>query len=809
MGHNDKSVSEKSKVQVEQLRNIVDPIVFEFETTEEVPALSTIIGQERGTAVMRFGLQVNKAGYNIYVSGIPGTGKTTFSKSIIQDMGEDEVELFDWCYVYNFTNSYKPKMLKLPVGIGNKLKKDMEALLESMLIEVPRAFSEESYQKERATIIRQYKEKSNSVFDRLNELAKQYDFVIRQSGSGFMTIPVRDGDPMSEQEYKQLSDDELTAIKKKSSELEVKVFEFTNEFRAIETEMYKTIEQLDHRVALAAIGYRMEGLRNKYRNCQNVVDYLLVVQDDILKNVNDFLPQQQKEHALGDVLGSQAQSDFTVKYQVNVLVDHSETKGVPVIIADNPTFYNMIGKVEYENRMGMMTTDFTKIKPGYLHEANGGYMLIQAKDIMSKNHAWEALKRALATEKLKIENIGEHTGLVTTTSLNPDAIPLQVKVILIGNQELYQMLHFYDEDFSTLFKIKADFDVEMDYTLENMSRLASFIHTHCKEHELLHFDCSAVAKMVEYSSRLVGHQQKLSTRFNKIVEIIYEADTWAKLENARLVTANIINKTIVENEYRYNLLAEKTQKRIIENDILIETEGANVGQVNGLAVYSTGQYTFGKPSRITATTFVGRHGIINIESASELSGNLHNKGVYILSGYLGEKFAQTYPLALTAYLTFEQSYGDIDGDSASSTELYALLSSLADVPIKQSLAVTGSVNQKGEIQPIGGVNEKIEGFFDVCQKIGLTGEQGVIIPHQNVKNLMLKTHVVEAVQKNMFHIYAIKTIEEGIEILTGMRAGQYQTFGTFEENTVYRKVADKLQYYVKMSTNLQIENNHH
>lgn len=803
------SISEKSKVQVEKLRNIVDPTVFEFETTEEVPVLSTIIGQERGTAVMRFGLQVNKAGYNIYVSGIPGTGKTTFSKSIIQDIGEKDVNLFDWCYVYNFDNSYKPKMLKLPVGKGNKLKKDMEALLESMLTEIPRAFSDENYQKERATIIRQYKEKSNSIFERLNELAKQYDFVIRQSGSGFMTIPVRDGEPMSEQEYKQLPNDEHTVIKKKSSELEVKVVEFTNEFRTIETEMHETIEQLDHRVALASIGYRMQRLRNKYRDCQNVVAYLQVVQEDILKNVNDFLPQQQKENALEDILASQKQKDFTIKYQVNVLVDHSETKSVPIIIADNPTFYNMVGKVEYENRMGMMATDFTKIKPGYLHEANGGYMIIQAKDIISKNHAWEALKRALATEKLTIENIGEHTGLITTTSLNPDAIPLQVKIILIGNLELYQMLHFYDEDFSKLFKIKADFDVEMDYTLENMSRLASFIHTHCKEHELLHFDRSAVAKMVEYSSRLVGHQQKLSTRFNKIVEIIYEADTWAKLQKAPLVSANIIDKTIVENEYRYNLLAEKMQKSITEKDILIETDGASVGQVNGLAVYSTGQYTFGKPSRITATTFVGRHGIINIESESELSGNLHNKGVYILSGYLGEKFAQKYPLALTAYLTFEQSYGGVDGDSASSTELYALLSSLADVPIKQSLAVTGSVNQKGEIQPIGGVNEKIEGFFDICQKNGLTGEQGVIIPHQNVKNLMLKAHVVKAVQHNKFHIYAIKTIEEGIEILTGMQAGQHQAVGTFEEDTVYRKVADKLQYFVKMSTNLQTGENHH
>lgn len=394
------------------------------------------------------------------------------------------------------------------------------------------------------------------------------------------------------------------------------------------------------------------------------------------------------------MLSSKQQSDFTVKYQVNLLVDHSETSGAPVITADNPTFYNLIGRVEYENRMGMMATNFTKIKPGFLHEANGGYIIIQARDILTKSYAWEGLKRALHTRKLAIDNIGEHAGLMTTTSLNPDAIPLDVKVIIIGNREIYQMLHFYDEDFSKLFKIKADFDVEMDYNVENMSRLASFIHTHCKENDLLHFDREAVAKMVEYSSRIAGHQEKLSTQFNHIVEIIYEADTWAKMEGASCVTADLVVKTISENEYRSNLIAEKMQEQIAEQHILIATDGSTVGQVNGLAVYSTGQYMFGKPSRITATTFVGRNGVVNIESKSKLSGNIHNKGVYILSGYLGEQFAQTHPLALTANLTFEQSYGGVDGDSASSTELYALLSSLADVPIDQGLAVTGSVNQK-------------------------------------------------------------------------------------------------------------------
>lgn len=801
MGSEQHSLKQRAEVHIDDLRKIVDPTIFEFQTTEEVPELNTIIGQERGSTVMRFGLQVQKAGYNIYVSGIPGTGKTTFTHSIINEIAKKDVELFDWCYVYNFSNSYKPKSLQLPVGYGKRLQEDMEKLVENMLTDIPAAFNEEAYQTERASIVREHKEASRKVFERLNELAKSHGFVVRQSSSDYISIPLdEEGKPMSEEQYKSLSEEELSEIKAKSADLEVEVLKFSKEFQDVEEQTEKKIEQLDEQVALNAIGHRIEKMRNSYADCQAVLDYLQEVEDDILKNVSDFLVDDEDQHPLNALLSSKQQSDFTVKYQVNLLVDHSETSGAPVITADNPTFYNLIGRVEYENRMGMMATNFTKIKPGFLHEANGGYIIIQARDILTKSYAWEGLKRALHTRKLAIDNIGEHAGLMTTTSLNPDAIPLDVKVIIIGNREIYQMLHFYDEDFSKLFKIKADFDVEMDYNVENMSRLASFIHTHCKENDLLHFDREAVAKMVEYSSRIAGHQEKLSTQFNHIVEIIYEADTWAKMEGASCVTADLVVKTISENEYRSNLIAEKMQEQIAEQHILIATDGSTVGQVNGLAVYSTGQYMFGKPSRITATTFVGRNGVVNIESKSKLSGNIHNKGVYILSGYLGEQFAQTHPLALTANLTFEQSYGGVDGDSASSTELYALLSSLADVPIDQGLAVTGSVNQKGEIQPIGGVNEKIEGFFEVCEQAGLTGSQGVLIPHQNVKNLMLKRHVVDAIKTGMFHIYAVKTIEEGIELLTGMKAGTKSEEGHYEVDTIFHKVATKLKQYLDHAT---------
>lgn len=795
MANGEYSIKERARVQTEQLRKTVDSSVFEFETTEEVPELTNVIGQERGMAVMRFGLQVKKQGYNLYVAGIPGTGKTTFTNALMDEIAADDVELFDYCYVNNFTNSYKPKMLQLPVGIGKSLQADMDKLVENAMTDIPNAFNEENYQKERAAIMREYKQKNNEVAGRLSELAKTYGFAIRQSSSGFISVPLKDGEPMSEEEYKKLPDDELAVIKEESSKLEEKVVEFSNEFEEVEEEMHFAMEELVEKVALTAIGHLIEKLRDKYQTCQNVLEYLEAVQADILKNVNDFLPKEEEKNPLQAMMASRQETDFTIKYRVNLLVDNSETKGAPVVTADNPTFYNMVGKVEYENRMGMMSTNFTKIKPGFLHEANGGYMIIQAKDILSKSYAWEALKRALDTKKLRIENIGEHTGLMTTTSLSPDAMPLNVKVILIGNSQLYQLLHYYDEDFSKLFKIKADFDVEMDYNMENISRLASFIHTHSVEHDLLHFNKEAVARLVEYSTRLAGHQEKLSTRFNQIVEIIYEADSWAKLAKQSIVTASIIDKTLAENEYRNNLIAEKMQEQIKEKDILIDTSGSVIGQVNGLAVYSTGQYIFGKPSRITATTYLGKKGIINIESESKLSGNIHNKGVYILSGYLGEKFAQRHPLALTANITFEQSYGGVDGDSASSTELYALLSSLADVPIDQGLAVTGSVNQKGEVQPIGGVNEKIEGFFTVCKEAGLTGRQGVLIPQQNIKNLMLKPHVVEAIQAGDFHIYSVRTIEEGIEILTNMPAGKQNTKGLFEKGTLYERVQQKLKTY--------------
>lgn len=795
----------KVKAQValtyDKLKRTVDPAQFSFETTENLPDLTSIVGQERGRTVMNFGLNVNQVGYNMYIAGLPGTGKSTFTHKLVKEFADKETTLYDWCYVYNFKDNYRPNVLQLPVGMGRELKQDMEDFVQNLKADIPRAFSEESYKKEKQAIIQDFQERTNQIFQELNKIAEQEGFVIRQSGSGFITIPIVDGRPLTEEAYRRLDEEQMKIIDEKTAKIQEKVMEFTSAIRELEKETKEMLENLDNKVALAAAGYHIDGLKEKYASCQNVIDYLEEVQEDILINIGDFLHDDEQEmNPLQEMFRKSKSNNFPLKYEINLLVDNTETKGAPVVIADNPTYYNLVGKVEYESRMGIMSTNFSKIKPGFLHQANGGYLIIQAKDILTKSFAWDALKRALLTQKIQIENIGEHSGLIATTSLNPEPIPLDVKVIMIGNLDLYQLLYYYDEDFGKLFKIKADFDVEMDYTQENMKRLASFIHTHCNEHNLRHFDRTAVAKVIEFSMRLAGHQNKLSTRFNQLVEIIYEADTWAKMMGDDLVTEKHVRKAIDEREYRFNLYEEKIQESIQEGTILIDTEGAKVGQVNGLAVYNLGQYSFGKPTRITATTFMGQSGIVNIERESKMSGKIHNKGVYILSGYLGNTFAQEHPLSLTAHIAFEQSYSGVDGDSASSTELYAILSSLANVPIDQGIAVTGSVNQKGEIQPIGGVNEKIEGFYNVCKSKGLTGKQGVLIPYQNVKNLMLNDEVVTAVKEGKFHIYAIKTIEEGIEILTGIPAGKKRQDGTFEPGTVYARVAEQLKKYAELAS---------
>ncbi len=783
----------------EQLKKHFEHNGLEFETTLDIPPLEGIIGQERASRAMDFGLKVERQGYNIYVAGLIGTGRNSYSRSIVNSLAEGKPVPQDWCYVYNFEDPYQPLALSMPAGVGAKLKEDMNRLIDQLKKDIPKAFSGDDYNRNKARILQDFQEKTSQLMDELNRTAQEYGFEFKRSANGFVSVPLVGGKPVSEEDYRKLDGDALKEIEARNDQLQIRAVEIFNRIKELEQMAQDTIRELDEKIALSSVGYSIGEMKAKYRECDcpEILGFLDSVQKDIVENVDDFKGKEESKETVIPWLSKAQKTDNTFKYKINLLVDSSKLEHAPVVLETYPTYYNLVGKVEYENQLGVLTTNFTRIKAGALHRANGGYLIIQAKDILTNPYSWEAMKRALKTGEIAIENIAEQTGAVATSSLRPKPIPLGVKIIIIGSYEIYNLLYNLDEDFKKLFKIRADFDTDMDKDTGYVYKIAAFISKHCKEQNLRHFHRSAVARVVEYSSRLADHQNKLSTRFNELVEIIYEADTWAGMEDAGHVTADHVTKAIQEKVYRSNKYEKKIHEYIREGTILIDTEGEVAGQVNGLSVLDMGEYSFGRPSRITAVAYAGKKGVINIEREVKMSGSIHDKGVLILGGYLGNKFARRSPMSLTASIAFEQSYGGIDGDSASSAELYAILSCLSDVPIKQSIAVTGSVNQRGEIQPIGGVNQKIEGFFRVCREKGLTGEQGVMIPHQNVNNLMLDDEVIQAVAEGKFHIYPVRTIEEGIKILTGMPAGAADGEGVYPGGTLYHGVQQKLESFRK------------
>lgn len=777
----------------EELRYTVDPAQFEFETTESVPPLEGIIGQERAVRAMEFGLAIKRHGYNIFMTGLTGTGKISYAQTLINEVAGTESAPGDWCYVYNFENPGHPVAFSLPCGVGSRLTKDMEELVDSLKLEIPKAFDADDYEREKAEIFKAFQDTRSQLFEELTKMATEQGFVLKRASTGFVSVPLVDGKELSSEEFEALPEEEKEAFERKSSDLQLKAIQVIRKIQNAEKEMKEKTKGLENKIGLFAVGYLIDELKERYNQQESVVKYLSDVQKDILDNLNEFRGDEEDEAM--PIPWMRRKGDPGYKYRVNLVVDNKDMTGAPVIVETNPTYYNLVGRVEYENKMGMVTTDYTMIKAGSLLRANGGYIILQVRDVIANPGAWEGLKRVLKTREGCIENLGEQFGLLAMSSLRPQAIPVSVKVILIGNPYLYQALYHYDEDFRKLFKVKADFDTEMDASRENMTQMASFIATHSKREGVRHFDRTAVARLVEYSSRLADHQKKLSTRFNEIVEIIFEADAWAGLMGNDIVCGEHVKKAIDEKVYRSNTYEEKLQEYLDEGTILLDLDGAKVGQVNGLSVLNSGDYVFGRPSRITAVTYLGKQGIINIERETKMSGRIHDKGLLILSGYLAAMFAQDAPLSVSASLTFEQLYSGVDGDSASSTELYALLSSLSEYPIRQDIAVTGSVNQRGEIQPIGGATYKIEGFFKACKLKGLTGEQGVMLPVQNIKNLNLSDEVVDAVKEGKFHIHPVTTIEEGIEILTGVPAGSPNGSGEYPAGTVYGKVVEKLQHY--------------
>lgn len=786
-----------------QLKNSCSPSDFTFQSTAELTPLRGIIGQERAVKAFEFGLAVKMKGYNIYMSGPSGTGKTTYALNSTKKLAETEPVPMDWCYVYNFQNPMKPMAISFDAGIGKQFKDDMAEFVVQIRKDLSKAFLSEDYEKQKLVIVHSFEERQDEMFEKMSVLADEYDFMLKSMDSGIYFIPIVNGEPVEDENYDVLSEDEKTLIEKRNHSLREKIAPFMRQNHELQKECDKQVDELKHKVGMTAIGHHVEELLETYKMYERAVSYINDVQKDILDNLDQFMDEEQSNEdvlsALMPMLGKKQEEDVTLRYRVNLIVDHSQTQGAPVVATFNPTYNNLMGEIEYDSEFGSLTTDFMKIKSGLFHQANRGYLIVQAHDILSVPHAWEALRSVIKTKEINIDWIREMQGSTTAPVLKPEPIPIQFKVIMIGSEYSYYLLSECDEEFDKFFKIRADFDYEMPRTDENILKITQFIKEFVEREKTLEFDVSAICAIIEYSSRLVSCQDKLSTRFNHLAEILVESFTWAKLESATIITANHVHKAIYEKEQRMKLYEEKLDKMLDEDVIMIDTQGAEIGQINGLAVLDMGSYAFGTPSRITATTYVGKSGIVNIEKEARMSGHTHDKGVQIITGFLGQTYAQKFPMSLSCRVCFEQNYNGIDGDSASSTELYCIISSLSELPIRQNLAVTGSVNQKGEIQAIGGVTQKVEGFFKLCKKRGLIGNQGVIIPLSNVRELVLNDEVIEAVKAGVFHIYPITHIDEGIELLMGYPAGEKDEHGEFPANSVHGKVYAKLKVFAEAS----------
>ncbi|MEA3489781.1 MAG: ATP-binding protein [Candidatus Omnitrophota bacterium] len=788
------------KLKKDDLRKLCDSSIFPFKTTEDYEFEHEPLHQERGVSSIDFGLNVKYDGFNIFVCGAAGTGRNTQVNKAVNEIASTEKTPDDWIYVYNFTQEDEPVAMRLPAGRGIMLKKDMEELIEELQIEIPKAFESEDYETRKHDLLKEYKQKRDSALEDIEKKAYDEGFVLKQSATGVVLVPRAGDKAMSQEEYEKVSDEEKENIEKKKHELHIKIEQVLSEVRSMEKAAKMRIKELEREVALFSVKHVMDELRFKYREFEDIIEHLNHVQEDIINNIDIF--KEEEEQAQSGLFGMKGapRKNVFIKYQVNLLVDHRHSKGAPVIREPNPTYYNLLGRIEYMSHFGSMSTDFTMIAPGALHKANGGYLVLQAMDVLSSFMAWDALKRVIRNHEIKVEDINEQFRLISTTSLKPKPIPCDIKIIMIGPPWLYQLLYKFDEDFRKMFKIKADFDIEMDRDEDKIKKYAAFIKVRCEEEGLRHFERNAVAEVIEYGARLTHDQEKLSACFMYIADILRESDYWAGQDNAEYVEGQHVKKAIHEKIYRSNLIEEKIIELIDKNVLMIDVTGSVAGQVNGLAVIDIGEYMFGKPSRITARTYMGKKGVVDIERQVKMGGNIHSKGVLILSGYFGEKFAQDSPLNFSASICFEQSYDGIEGDSASSTEAYCLLSSLSGAAINQSIAVTGSMNQHGFIQPVGGINEKIEGFYHVCRTKGLTGKQGVIIPALNVKHLMLKDEVVDAVKKGKFHIWAISTVDEGIEILTGIKTGKKDKKGKYPRGTINYLVDKKLREYSQKSS---------
>lgn len=780
-----------SSLPTDQLRRACDPATLNFKTTAELSPASDIIGQPRGTQAIEFGIDIDSPGYNIFVLGEEGTGRTTAIGRFLRERAARRPVPQDWMYVNNFAEPHKPRALNLPAGMGSTLRDDMEALVELLKHNLPQAFEQEAYLEARSQIRRNYETERDALYQTLQAKAGASGLTILRSPSGWVIAPVRDGKPISPEDFDALSPDARQAVDSARRQLEGDLEEALRAGQLLEKTTKGALRTLDQQVAASVVDPRIDELKKKYIDYAETVLYLGQVRRDIVEHVEDFIPGADSDSG-----ESEPKPNFR-KFSVNLVVDHRRTQGAPVVVELNPTYSKLLGRIEYEARLGTLVTDFTLIKTGALHSANGGYLVLRAHDVFFEPMAWDALKRSLLSGYVRTEDIHARGGMYAPTkTLDPEPIPLDLKVVLVGPPQVYYDLYEFDDGFSSLFKVKADFAHDMPRTLETERQYAAFVAARCREEKLRPFERSAVARVIEFGARAAGDQHKLSVRFGAVTDLLREANFWAAKAGRELVTAEDVRAALGAKIYRSGKLGDSQRERILEGSVFIDTQGAVVGQVNALTLLDPGDYAFAVPARITARTFVGHGGIAHLDRDTNLAGPFHNKGLLTLASYFNATYASQRSLSFSAQLTFEQNYGNVEGDSASAAELCALLSSLSGYAIKQSFAMTGSVNQKGDIQPIGAVNEKIEGFFAICEARGLTGAQGVIIPASNVRDLMLNEDVIAAVTAGQFHIYSVTTVDQAIELLTGVAAGVRKN-GRWPEHSLHAGVLKRLRELAK------------
>ena len=779
------------KLTADQARNTCSPASLGFESTKTLEAAPTIIGQKRALQALEFGLEIRNSGFNVYAAGLPGTGKMTAISGFLERVAKDKETPDDWCYVHNFNDSYRPKSLMLKAGTAVRFQRDVRKLVETSQVDIRKAFESEEYSKRRDQRSQVFNERREELFNELNQVAHENSFALQISPMGIVLVPLKDGKPLTEQEVLGLSPEVKQELTKRNELIQGQVKEAMSQIRNWDREIREQVENMDREVVQFILHPQIDELERKYGDSPGVLEYLKSMESDIVANRDLF--RSTPESTEGNPFAARAVAEAFKKYEVNVVVDNTGVKGAPIVIEMNPTFNNLIGRLEKEAHFGALTSDFSMIRPGSIHRANGGYLVIRVEDILRELMSWDALKRCLRERKIIIEELSERLGFVTIKGIVPEPIPLNIKVILIGEDIYYHILYRLDREFPELFKVKADFDSRMERNGDNVRDYAATLCKVCVKEGLRHLDSAAVAKVIEHSSKLAEDQTKLTTRFAEIADIVREANHWAEIDNEKLITDRHIVTAIDQKVYRSDLIRERVKEMIDRGVLIIETDGKVLGQVNGLSVIDLGDLAFGRPNRITASVSAGREGVMDIEREAKLGGPIHTKGVLILSGLLSERYGSNMPLSLAARLVFEQSYSEVEGDSASSAELYALLSSLSDVPVKQAVAVTGSVDQRGRVQAIGGVNQKIEGFFDICRIRGLTGDQGVIVPSSNVQNLMLREDVVKAISEGKFAVYGVDTVDEGIEILTGVPAGKRLDDGSFEEGSINARVHRRLK----------------